>query len=401
MTKVLMFGWEYPPFLAGGLGIATKNLVEGLASNGVYIDLVLPHYPNIETNQYLKYYDVLNSNELNSYYVPTDIAPYSLSISNLRLSSQKFLNLYGNNFLDSVEKYSNFAFKIAQKNNYDLIHVHDWMTAQAGLIAKTMIKRPLIFHVHATEFDRTGGSPNDLILEREKECMNVADRIIAVSEYTKNTIISNYSIDPNKIDVVYNSINSRKKHKVLRNSINSTDKIVLFLGRMTYQKNPSVMLEALEKVLRHTKRVKFVFAGDGDMLDYLINKSIEMGVEDKVVFTGFMDHSDVDKLYSMADVFVMPSISEPFGLTAIEAISNGTPVIMSKQSGVSEIIKNALKIDFWDVDELANQILGIIRYKPLAKHIATTAQKELLNHNLHNYSKKIIDIYNNLKNHGK
>jgi glycosyltransferase involved in cell wall biosynthesis len=251
-------------------------------------------------------------------------------------------------------------------------------------------------HIHATEYDRTGGNPNQQVYDIEREGMESADCIIAVSELTRQKISKYYGIPLDKIKVVHNAIDQFSRASDFPNEFSLKDKIVLFLGRLTIQKGADYLLEAAEKALRHESNIKFVFVGDGDMINHLIQQSIDLGIEQKVMFTGFMEHEEVDKAYQMADLYVMPSVSEPFGITALESIKNGTPVIVSKQSGVAEVIHNALKVDFWDTDELANQIVGLVKHRPLADLIAQNASQELDHINWDTQASKIVEIYNQM-----
>lgn len=411
--KVLMFGWEYAPYFSGGLGIVTRSIIQSLKKQGLDITFVLPRVPIEIEDDFLK---IINASQVKIETLETKIysklieidsliTPYT-SPSSFKQKIEKLIKvskryetiehsgeMYGHDLFHQVENYANRAASISRENPHNVIHTHDWMTARAGLVAKEVSGQPMIMHVHASEFERSGGQPNQQVYDIEKEGMYGSDRIIAVSELTKQRIIKNYGVKPEKIHVVHNAIDKFKGAKRLGENLNKTDKLVLFLGRLTLQKGADYLLEAAEKVLRHKKRVKFVFIGNGDMLEDLIKKTIDLGIEKKVMFAGFMSHEEVDRAYQMADVYVMPSVSEPFGITTLEAIQNGTPVIVSKQSGVSEVIQNALKVDFWDVDELANQILAVIRYNPLSKLIAKNAEKELKKMNWDKQTEKIVNVY--------
>ena len=417
--RVLMFGWEYAPFYSGGLGIVTRSIIHSLKKQGMEVIFVLPKMPYEVDQDILKIInaskiriDTLSHHILSQISVDSFISPYE-GVENFKermelllkdkLESYEYLDpdsnakqLYGTDLVREVEKYANRALAIAKENNHSVIHTHDWMTARAGVVAKSVSDKPLIMHVHATEFDRTGGNPNQTVYDIEREGMEAADKVIAVSEFTKQKIMQYYGISEHKISVVHNAIDKYDEAKRLPTTINKSDKIVLFLGRLTLQKGAEYLLEAAEKVLRHKKRVKFVFVGTGDMLQQLVHRSIELGIEKKVMFAGFMDHKEIDKAYQMADVYVMPSVSEPFGITALEAIKNNTPVIISKQSGVSEVIQNSLKVDFWDTDELANQILGVIRYEPLGLVMAQNAEEELRRLSWDKQSEKIVNVYHEI-----
>lgn len=412
--RVLMFGWEYAPYFSGGLGVVTKSIVENLRRQGLEVIFVLPKIPPGMKSEFthlinaseIELGDVKDNIKESDQFIETLLTPYMSSadyhktmdraLNYLRNSLNASSDLYGADLLSEVNRYSYIAGEIARKYPHHIIHTHDWMTANAGVVAKSYSGKPLIMHVHATEFDRTAGNPNQQVYEIERKGMEASDCIIAVSELTKQKIVQHYGISPDKIQVVHNAIDKIPGANQIDNRITKSDKIILFLGRMTIQKGAEYLLEAAAKVLSQKKRVKFVFIGQGDMLEYLIKRSIELGIEKKVIFTGFMDHSDVDRAYRMADLYVMPSVSEPFGITALEAINNGTPVMVSKQSGVSEVIKNALKVDFWDVDEIANKILAVIKYSHLSKFIARNAEEELHKIDWNSQSQKIVQIYNQI-----
>lgn len=416
--RVLMFGWEYAPYYSGGLGVVTKSIVESLRRQGMEVVFVLPKIPQGMKNEFTH---LVNASELiideirenvieSDDFIETIITPYMTSAEydrtlgktleyirkTLNLMKSGTGDLYGRNLIDEVNRYSVIAAEIARKYPHQIIHTHDWMTANAGVVAKRQSGKPLVMHVHATEYDRTAGNPNQQVYDIERNGMEKSDCIIAVSELTKMKIVQYYGIKADKIKVVHNAIDKIENAHEIDNKIGKSDKIILFLGRMTIQKGAEYLLEAAAKVLEHKKKVKFVFVGQGDMLEYLIKRSIQLGIQKKVIFTGFMSHDEVDRAYKMADLYVMPSVSEPFGITALEAINNGTPVLVSKQSGVSEVIRNALKVDFWDVEEIANKILAVIKYNPLSKFIAKNAEDELHKIDWNGQTKKIIEIYNQI-----
>lgn len=424
-SKVLMFGWEYAPYISGGLGVVTRSIIQNLLKQGMEIVFVLPRVPSVINEKVLK---IINASKIQletedykllskvsiedlvgifgPYFHPdTDLHKYFQELDMDNISQGEFarkmkvsddFKMYGPDLFYQVDAYAERSAKIAESNPHDIIHTHDWMTAKAGMKAKEVSDAPMIMHVHATEFDRTGGNPNQKVYDIEREGMQKSDKIIAVSELTKQKIMQNYGVTADKIEVVHNAIDKYPRIKKFGDRLNKTDKIVLFLGRLTQQKGADYLLEAAEKVLRDKRRVKFVFVGHGDMLKYLIRRSIDLGIQKKVMFTGFMNHDDVDKAYQMADLYVMPSVSEPFGITALESIQNGTPVIISKQSGVSEVIKNALKVDFWDTDELANKILGVIRYETLGISMAKNAEEELDKISWDKQTEKIVNVYNQI-----
>lgn len=403
-----MFGWEFPPFKSGGLGTACHDLTKGLANQGVDITFVMPHAPDGADSDFVK---IIGCNNLKDRIkirkINSALQPYLTSETYLKSvkNAPRFSNnnnngqVYGNNLSEEVCRYSEAAKFIAEEENFDVIHVHDWMTYQAGINAKKVSGKPLVAHIHATEFDRTGGSPNSFISHVEYNGLKNADRIIANSNYTKQNVIKHYNIESDKIEVVHWGIDQDNydMNKDYETKIKeSGDKIVLFLGRVTLQKGPDYFVEAARKVLEVEKAVKFVMAGDGDMMHKMIEKTVEMGISDKFMFTGFLNGADVYKAYKMADIYVMPSVSEPFGLVALEAIKNRTPVIMSKNAGVSEVVNHALKIDFWDVDKMANHIVSIIRYSELEHEMSENCYKESFKFNLDEPAMKCMRVYNDL-----
>jgi glycosyltransferase involved in cell wall biosynthesis len=271
---------------------------------------------------------------------------------------------YNGDMYSEVQRYADLAMRLAANEQFDVIHAHDWMTYPAGVAVARMSGKPLIVHVHSTEFDRSGEHVNQVIYDVERMGMHAADRIIAVSYLTRSIIISRYG---DKVEVVYNGVerNGNTNWPVGDTTIKKDEKVVLFLGRITMQKGPDYFLRAAKKVLEKMEDVKFVMAGSGDMMHRAVEMAAELGIGSKVLFTGFLRGEDVQKIFQMADLYVMPSVSEPFGIAPLEALDNDVPIIISKQSGVSEVIKHALKVDFWDVDEIANKIVAVLKYPPL------------------------------------
>jgi glycogen synthase len=419
--KVLMYGWEFPPFISGGLGIA-------LIESNVEVNFVLPNFPdNIEDDSHV---NIINSSKirvsktellerkdsikelLNLHKIDTILSPYITELEYLETlenlksfsryeeqtnSYQLNINAnYGPNLLEEVTRYAFIAGFIAQSVEHDIIHVHDWMTILAGIEARKYSKKPLVYQVHALETDRSDKhSLNINVFNIEKYGLEQADLIIAVSHYTKACIIDNYGINPDKIQVVHNSV-SKEKAKLQKNKFVSKkdgQKLVLFLGRVTYQKGPDYFLEAAAKVLQFEKDAQFVIAGHGDMANKLIDRAAQLKIGNKVHFTGFLNRVEVEALFRAADIYVMPSVSEPFGISSLEAALFDVPVILSKQSGVSEVLHNALKVDFWDTNELANQIVSLIKNPALKKQILKGATQELKESQWENSARKIIGIY--------
>jgi glycogen synthase len=393
--RILMFGWEFPPFKSGGLGTACYGLTRGLSTKGVEIVFVLPSSQEV-SGEFMKKFvfaDKVKIRRIDSKITPyMGTVEYSESINEVHNGKKKKVAIYGNDLFEEIERYAVEARRIAMEEDFDIIHAHDWMTYKAGIEAKKVSGKPLIVQVHATEFDRTGDNPNQGVYDIEKYGLQEADKIIAVSNYTKQKIIEHYGINSDKISVVYNAVEQEDKASPFK--IKTGEKIVLFLGRITLQKGPDYFVETANRVLKYYPNVKFVISGSGDMHSKMVRRVAELGIGHKVLFTGFLSGDDVDKAYKMADVYVMPSVSEPFGITPLEAIKNGTPVIISKQSGVSEILKNALKVDFWDIDELTNKIIAVLHYPPLSNTLLYHAKEEVKQLTWEKSAERCIEVYN-------
>jgi glycosyltransferase involved in cell wall biosynthesis len=372
--KIAMIGWEYPPFKAGGLATHCYGLTRSLADKNVNLDFYMP-----------KTKESASSDKSNLRIIEvgeTEIFPYD------RPDSKEI----GGNFYEAVYYYNSLVVSKVEKNikangKYDAIHCHDWLTMNAGIALKEKWGIPLVLTIHSTEYDRSGWIyPNQWFIDIEKEGMNKADRIIAVSHFTKRVIVDKYGINPNKISVVHNAVYPISEgHK---------QEIVLFLGRLTIQKGAEFFLKAAQKVKDYEPDAKFVVAGIGDMLPRLITQAIDMRISDKVIFTGRLSEDEVKHIYGISSVYVMPSVSEPFGITALEAISAGTPTIASKTAGFSEAFKNCLRVDFWDTDEMANKIISLLRYDPLHRTLAKEGKREIELFTWDRVADKTIDVYN-------
>lgn len=395
-----MFGWEFPPHNCGGLGTACLGLTKSLVGQGAEITFVVPHSRENTDACHMKM--ISTTDEIQVKYIPSLLRAYTTSQSYKKeyemLQGTSKRTLYGQDLFAEVERYAKAAGVIAENENFDVIHCHDWLTFGAGLHAKNVSGKPLVMHVHATEFDRTGGNGvNQMVYETEKYGMEHADKIVAVSGFVKKTIMKHYGIPDEKIHVVHNGVDWYvKAHAGPRFRIYDSDKVVLFVGRITLQKGPEYFVYAAKRVLEVEPHVKFVMVGSGDMETFVIQKAAELGIADKVLFTGFLRGADLDKAYQMADVFVMPSVSEPFGIVPLEALKNGTPVIISKQSGVSEILSGALKVDFWDTEKMANHILATLSYDALhtcLKHDGMSQGSQL---SWDGPASKCIQIYSSL-----
>ncbi len=395
--KVLMFGWELPPENSGGLGVACLGLSKKLNQKGVDITFVVPRKTEAMKNNFFNLLSAdINYKEIE---VKSSLSPY-LSPQKYKSILREEKDIYGKTLFEEVSRYRKCARKIALFENFDVIHAHDWLSFGAGVEAKKITGKPLIAHVHATEFDRGGGTGVDeRVYRREKEGLEMADKIIAVSNYTKNIIVEKYGIPETKVEVAYNGVDLKEKpagKKILEAFQEAGYKIVLFVGRLTIQKGPDYFLQAARKVLDHSDDVIFVVAGSGDMEEQIIRQASELGISDKVLFPGFIRGKDLHSLYKSADLFIMPSVSEPFGLTPLESLINGTPVLVSKQSGVSEVLTHALKVDFWDVEEMANKILSTLNHDCLKTCLSENGKKEVGGITWDFAADKCISVYKSL-----
>lgn len=427
--KVLMFGWEFPPHISGGLGTACYGLTKGLAEyNDIDIIFVVPKAWGDEDQSSMRLIGASDvsitkknihfddyQHKIDYYEVDSLIVPYTDPEEFWKLTSIKhskktqfietddfgkiqFSGHYGANLIAEIYNYAIVAEAIARENEFDIIHAHDWLTYPAGIAAKRISGKPLVIHVHATDFDRSGGSVNPTVYSIEREGMEVADRIITVSNLTRQIVIEKYGIDPAKVVTVYNAVEpiSFDTKKALKKGID--DKIVTFLGRITMQKGPEYFIEAAYKVLKRTKNVRFVMAGSGDMMNAMIRRAAALKITDHFYFTGFLKGDDVFQMFKMSDVYVMPSVSEPFGISPLEAMQSDVPVIISKQSGVAEILTHAIKIDFWDINAMADAIYALVKYPALSKEFKKQGRAEVDSLQWKNSAGNVRDIYiDNLK----
>ena len=407
--RVLMFGWEFPPHIAGGLGTACEGIVKGLAHNGVETLFVMPNASGDEDQSATT---ILNAsdvavqnvsstveefiNKVKFLYVDSNIVPYvdpdeyfeaiekmkakGITETSVGFGQKfKFSGKYGANLMEEVSRYAQVGGTIAMQhiNEFDLIHAHDWLTYLAGIAAKELTGKPLVVHVHATSYDRGDEKHIDTrVLDIETRGMMAADRVVTVSDLTRNIVINKYGIDPAKVVTVHNAVDfsGREDISVERGV---KDKVVTFLGRITFQKGPEYFIDAAAKVLKRTKNVRFVMAGSGDMMNRAIKQVARLGISDRFHFTGFLRGADVQKMFALSDVYIMPSISEPFGISPLEAMRTGVPSIISKQSGAAEILKYAFKVDFWDVDAMADDIYALLSYPALADFSARMGYDEV------------------------
>lgn len=376
--RVLMFGWEFPPHNSGGLGTACFGICQAMNRQNVDLIFVLPRSQAVPSGQFQFVFAGLENIKFEA--VNSPIFPYITSQLYAENSIREGNQIYGATLFDEVIAYGQKAASIAGSYSYDIIHAHDWLAFPAGLMAKKISGKPLIVHVHATEFDRGGGNAvNQQVYNIEKEGMEKADGIIAVSQRTKDMIVRHYGVESNKIKVVYNGSDTGETVLTsikLKSLKQAGKKIILFLGRITLQKGPDYFIETANKVLARRTDVCFLIAGSGDMEYALIRQVAKLGLSDKILFVGFARDADLQALYQAADLYILPSVSEPFGLTPLEALSCGTPVLVSFQSGVSEVLSHALKADFWDTDEMANKIISLLDNPALASTLSQYGKEE-------------------------
>ncbi|MGD0139245.1 MAG: glycosyltransferase [Tepidisphaeraceae bacterium] len=450
--RVFMLGWEFPPFISGGLGTACYGLTKAMSALGTDIMFVLPRPVSTPFSTHVRLvspragsplaspttefrldefenvtFRTVDAQMVNPYQTPAQfsaarekekekeaIRTLALKATQVELTpppleappprpSGTMASFIGNtpagsqyngDLFAEIQRYAALAGEIARQESIDVVHAHDWMTFPAGMAVAGLKGVPLIIHVHSTEFDRSGLHVDQRIYEIERRGMHSAMRIIAVSYLTKNLITHHYGIDPAKVEVVYNAIESNGNGmEVEKYNIHKDEKIVLFLGRITMQKGPEYFLAAAKKVLEVMDNVKFVMAGSGDMIRRTIEMAAGMGIGHKVLFTGFLRGNDVEKVFKMADLYVMPSVSEPFGIAPLEAMSHDVPVIISKQSGVSEVLSHALKVDFWDINEMANKIIAVLKHPPLATTLREHGSFEVRRLSWNDAAKACLSIY--------
>ena len=396
--RVLMFGWEFPPRSSGGLGVACFGLTRALAQEGVRVRFVLPKRMDPEVN-YMDF-SFADIPDMVATGVNSMLYPYVTEEGYLSYYQQAGVGIYGSTLFEEVLAYAARAAAIARASSFDVIHAHDWLSFLAGLEAKRVSGKPLIMHVHATEFDRTGGTGvNAHVYDVERRGMQGADRVIAVSQWTKNIIVERYGISPEKVEVVHNGIEERDFRR-LPSELDSWKaqgkKIVLFHGRVTLQKGPDYFLRTARRVLEFYPQAVFVVSGIGDMLPQMVREAVLLGISDKVFFVGALWDEERDKMYQAADVVMMPSVSEPFGIVPLEALANGAPVLISKQSGVSEVLSHALKSDFWDTDEMANKIVSILKNESLQSTLRTNGNREASAVTWSKAAQKVLGVYQGL-----
>jgi hypothetical protein len=416
--RVLMLGWEYPPILNGGLGVACNAIANALAEFA-NITVIVPRAKNESTSNNVaivglnhlvsqsKYWDELPNINYESIQVAAALPnPYVSSQENFNIIKTNFAsaeipshannlfnqgNLYDQNLWARIHYYNFLVEKVASELDFDIIYAHDWMTFQAGQRLKNKFLKPLVVHVHSLEYDRIGNYSDNAVTNIEKSAMNDANSIVAVSNYTAHIIKNCYQINSEKVYAIHNG-SVGKKHLDRNKKI--PDKVVLFIGRLTNQKGPHVFISIAKQVLQKVSNVRFVIAGTGEQFEDLITITAHQEIGHKVHFTGFLNRKQIEELLSISDVYCMPSVSEPFGLSAMEAAEFGIPCVLSKQAGAIEILKGSRFADHWDTELFAKHIVDILSNPQLAQEISEANYKALENYSWRNTSLKLMEIFN-------
>ncbi|MGE0555747.1 MAG: glycosyltransferase family 4 protein [Gemmatimonadales bacterium] len=386
--RVLMFGWEFPPYQAGGLATATVGLVKGLIGEGVDVTLVVPFPVDHSPIDALRLIgaDDAPSDRLVVHRIETPLEPYATAAryqevyARTRPKAGTTRPIYGRDLLAEVDRYTTLAGEIARREPHDLIDAHDWITFGAGIAAREASGRPLVAHLHATEYDRAGGPGNAAILERERRGLRAADRVICNSHRLAAQCAERFEVARDSIDVVHWGIDREPDPRPaadVATGLGPDTPVVLFLGRVTGQKGPDYFIEMAGRVTRYQPRARFVVAGSGDMLPGLMERAAELGIADRVIFTGGLGPHEVQRVFRLADVCVMPSRNEPFGLVALESLLQGTPCILPKDAGVSEVVQNAFKVDYWDVEAMTDRVVALLKHRVLRRELSERGRAEL------------------------
>jgi glycogen(starch) synthase len=466
--KVLMFGWEFPPHISGGLGTACHGLTNSLGQENIDVLFVVPKLLGGETADRTRFISasqvpIASENAIEEYIslsagdpeirktlvnvirkdsriqrieVPSTLSPYRspsfdadsetiehwnysieteavrdttpgrmtlLPETKVKKSSERpahaayqFSGAYGPNLIEEVKRYAQVGAAIASQFEFDVIHAHDWMTYLAGIAAKKISGKPLVVHVHATEFDRSGEQVDPQVRAIEYQGMSEADCVVTVSHWTKRIAVTRYNVPEEKIKVVHNGIIPKTQAERLSFRLPVASHIVTFLGRITYQKGPLYFVEAARHVLHRFPDAHFVVAGSGDQLPLMIERIAQLRISSHFHFTGFLKGQDIERVWSMSNVYVMPSVSEPFGIAPLEAIQAGVPVIISNQSGVAEVMPHAMKVDFWNSHELAAAICSVLKYKSLSNTLARNGAAEIGDISWNSAAKKLSQLYHGL-----
>ncbi len=414
-----MFGWEFPPHILGGLGTASYGLTQGMWQCGdMDITFVIPKPWGDEDTSFAHIVGASQVpvawRDVNRDYVEQRIGKVMNPDLYFRLRDNiyadfnymrtndlgciEFSGRYPDNLLEEINNYSITAGVIARTIDCDIIHSHDWLTYPAGIHAKQVTGKPLVIHVHATDYDRSRGNVNPTVFGIERDGMLHADHIITVSNLTRRTVIEKYGIDPAKVTTVHNAVIPLSRELLDVEVTKPKDKIVTFLGRITMQKGPEYFVEAAAKVLKNNNKVRFVMAGSGDMMDKMIELAAARGISDRFHFPGFQKGRQVYEMLKASDVYIMPSVSEPFGISPLEAMQMGVPSIISKQSGCAEILNNVIKTDYWDIDAMADAVNAIISYPALYNQLRQQGLEEVAQITWDKAGRKVIDIYNKVLN---
>lgn len=395
--QVLMFGWELPPDNTGGLGVACHGLTRGLSQHGVPISFALPRQLSVNVSHMRVLPNLFPGVSVTAINSPItgylDKTQYHKYLSQARARSMR---MFGPSLYDEVQRFSEIALSWSQSQPHSLIHAHDWMTYPAAQRAAAFSKKPFVAHIHATEYDRTGGNVNGQIAELEYQGLSAADKVIAVSNYTKQMIKRYYLVPEEKIAVVHNGIDAVEFTPQDIRQVFPDDDIVLFVGRLTFQKGVDYFLRAAQRVLQTRPNTVFLVVGKGDMQQQLIMQAAQLGIGQRVIFTGFLQGAQLRAVYQMADAFVMPSVSEPYGLVALEAIASGTPVILSKQSGVSETLEHVMRVDFWDVSKMAQQIITILSYPSISREMVQLSQRQVQGMTWDKAARRVLSVYDSV-----
>ncbi|MFT7644941.1 MAG: glycogen(starch) synthase [Candidatus Paceibacteria bacterium] len=400
--RVLTFGWEFPPAKNGGLGVACYGLTKELLQKGVEVIFVLPKTQNTMGDARFLFAD--HERLVKVIHTESSIRPYhhADTIINTIIGHDKEGNpiIQSRTIFEEAHRFAKQAALIAQEEKFDVIHAHDWTSYLAGVAAKIASGKPLILHVHATSFDQAAGENVDpAIYKIEQECFAFADKVVTVSGYTKNIVVNKHHIPSEKVEVVHNGCDTDEPEclpPALTELKRQGKKIVLYHGRISIQKGVDYFVNAARLVVDSDPNVIFVISGSGDMCTQVIEQVGAMGLSENVLFAGALWEDDRDRMYQCADLVVMPSVSEPFGLVPLEALQHGTPSIISKQSGVAEVLTHVLKVDFWDIEEMANQILSSLRYPVIRQQMVKEGKCQLLTMSWKQAAQKVCQIYKNL-----
>ncbi|MDR1499580.1 MAG: glycosyltransferase [Tannerellaceae bacterium] len=418
--KALMFGWEFPPHILGGLGTASYGMTRGMAAEkDMEIAFVIPRPWGDEDQSFLRIIGACNVpvvwHDVEAGLVKKRIGKYmeveryfdyrahiyaDFSYRHVNdLGCMEFSGRYPDNLLEEINNYSIVSGVIARAESFDVIHAHDWLTYPAGIHAKMVSGRPLVIHVHATDYDRSRGNVNPDVYGIEKNGMDNADHIITVSDLTRATVIERYHQSPYKVTTVHNAVEPLSAGILdIEDKKGVKDKVITFLGRITMQKGPEYFVEAAAKVLKKAPEARFVMAGSGDMLDQMIRLAASRDISDRFHFTGFMKGKQVYEVLKASDVYVMPSVSEPFGISPLEAMQCGVPTIISRQSGCAEILSYAVKVDYWDIDAMADAMYSIITYPAMHRFLREEGKKEVDNIKWEYAGQKVRRIYDKVIN---